>query len=112
MPPINENNENQEKNEKNKKIKKNEGCYTYILRCADGTYYTGWTNDLERRLKAHNSGQGARYTRSRRPVELIYYEKYDTRREAMRREALIKQLSRQEKQDLIDQKGEKENERI
>ena len=71
--------------------------YTYILRCADGTLYTGWTNDLEKRLKAHNSGSGSKYTRARRPVTLLYYEEYADRIEAMRREYAIKQLTRAEK---------------
>ena len=75
--------------------------YTYILRCADGTLYCGWTNDLEKRLAAHNVGTGAKYTRSRRPVELIYYEEFATKREAMSREARIKRMSRQEKLSLI-----------
>ena len=60
--------------------------YTYILRCTDGTYYCGWTNNLDRRLKAHNEGKGAKYTRSRRPVALVYYEAFSTKEEAMRRE--------------------------
>lgn len=75
--------------------------YTYILKCADGTYYTGWTVDLEKRVGLHNSGKGAKYTRSRRPVELVYYEMYEDRREAMRREYAIKQLTREKKQMLI-----------
>lgn len=75
--------------------------YTYILKCADGTYYTGWTVDLEKRVGLHNSGRGAKYTRSRRPVELVYYEMYEDRREAMRREYVIKQLTREEKRMLI-----------
>ena len=54
--------------------------YTYILRCADGTYYCGWTNNLDRRLKAHNEGKGAKYTRSRRPVALVYYEAFPQKR--------------------------------
>lgn len=53
--------------------------YTYILRCASGTYYCGWTNNLDRRLKAHNEGKGAKYTRSRRPVALVYYEAFSTK---------------------------------
>lgn len=68
--------------------------YTYILRCADGSLYTGWTNDLDRRLAAHNSGKGSKYTRSRLPVELFYYECFETKEEAMQREFVIKQLSR------------------
>lgn len=68
--------------------------YTYILRCADGSLYTGWTNDLGRRLAAHNAGRGAKYTRARRPVELVYAEGYETKAEAMRRETAIKRLPR------------------
>lgn len=79
--------------------------YTYILKCADGTLYTGWTNDLERRLAAHNAGKGGKYTRSHRPVELAYFEEYETKEEAMRREVLIKQLPRSEKLKLIEQKN-------
>ena len=79
--------------------------YTYILRCSDGTLYTGWTNDLERRLAAHNAGKGGKYTRSHRPVELAYFEEYETKEEAMRREVLIKQLPRSEKLKLIEQKN-------
>ncbi len=75
--------------------------YTYIVRCADGSYYTGWTNDLNRRVKAHNSGNGAKYTRSRRPVELLYFEAFRTKQEAMSREWHIKQLTRQQKEQLI-----------
>ena len=76
--------------------------YTYIMSCADGTLYTGWTNSLEKRLAAHNSEKsGAKYTRSRRPVELVYYEGFQTKEEAMRREYAIKQLSRQEKLAMI-----------
>ena len=75
--------------------------YTYILRCADGTYYCGCTNNLDRRLKAHNEGKGAKYTRSRRPVALVYYEAFSTKEEAMRREYEIKQLPRKKKEELI-----------
>lgn len=75
--------------------------YTYILRCADGTYYCGWTNNLDRRLKVHNEGKGAKYTRSRRPVALVYYEAFSTKEEAMRREYEIKQLPRKKKEELI-----------
>ncbi|MCI7326846.1 GIY-YIG nuclease family protein [Hornefia butyriciproducens] len=75
--------------------------YTYILRCGDGSLYTGWTNNLEKRLEAHNAGRGGRYTRSRLPVKLVYYESFDTKNEAMRREAAIKKLTRQEKEKLI-----------
>ena len=75
--------------------------YTYILECSDGTYYTGWTNDLEKRIKTHNEGSGGKYTRSRLPVKLVYYETFDTRQDAMSREWHIKKLSRIEKQRLI-----------
>lgn len=75
--------------------------YTYILQCSDQTFYTGWTTDLAKRIAAHNSGKGARYTRSRTPVTLVYYETFPTKQEAMRREYAIKQLSRQEKEALI-----------
>ena len=77
--------------------------YTYILRCADGTLYTGWTNDLDARLKAHNSGKGAKYTKNRLPVELVYYEKFSTKEEAMSREWHIKRLKRAEKLRLIEE---------
>lgn len=76
--------------------------YTYLLRCADGTLYCGWTNDLTARLAAHNSGRGAKYTRGRGPVTLVYSELFESRSEAMRREAEIKQLTRGQKQALID----------
>lgn len=76
---------------------------TYILRCSDQTLYTGWTNNIEKRLKAHNNGKGGKYTRTRTPVELVYVEIHETKQEAMRREAQIKRLTRKEKQALIDQ---------
>lgn len=75
--------------------------YTYILKCNDNTFYTGWTNDLEKRINTHNSGNGAKYTRSRLPVSLVYYETFATKQEAMRREYAIKQLSRHQKEILI-----------
>ncbi|MCD8130755.1 MAG: GIY-YIG nuclease family protein [Lachnospiraceae bacterium] len=75
--------------------------YTYILRCSDDTLYTGWTNDLQKRLEAHNSQKGAKYTKSRTPVRLVYYEEYSTKEEAMRREFAIKRLTRAEKLALI-----------
>ena len=75
--------------------------YTYILECADGTYYCGWTNDLEKRVKAHNEGKGGKYTRARLPVKLVYNEEFNTKEEAMSREWHIKQLSRREKEKLI-----------
>ena len=76
--------------------------YTYVLRCADGTLYCGWTNDLTARLAAHNSGKGAKYTRGRGLVTLAYSEMYETQSEAMQREAAIKRLTRPQKQKLID----------
>lgn len=75
--------------------------FTYILRCADGSLYTGWTNDLQRRLTAHNTGRGAKYTRARRPVTLVYWETFPTKPAAMRREWAIKHLTRMEKLALI-----------
>lgn len=90
------------KKENKKTPAENGGCFAYILRCADGSLYTGWTNDLSRRVAAHNAGQGAKYTRSRRPVELVYSEAFATKEEAMRREAEIKKLPREKKQELID----------
>lgn len=77
-------------------------AYTYILECADGTLYTGWTNDLEKRLAAHNAGQGAKYTRGRGPVRLRYYEVFADKKAALRREASLKRLSRTEKLALIE----------
>lgn len=74
----------------------------YMLRCADGSLYTGWTNDLEKRLAAHNGGRGSRYTRSRLPVELVYYEALETKQQAMSRECQIKKLRREEKLKLMD----------
>jgi putative endonuclease len=76
--------------------------YTYILECGDGTFYCGWTNDLENRIKAHNEGKGAKYTRPRRPVKLVYFETFDTKEEAMKREYRIKQLTRAQKEKLIN----------
>ena len=76
--------------------------FTYLLRCTDGTLYCGWTNDLEKRVTAHNAGGGAKYTKPRRPVTLAYYEAFATKQEAMRREAEIKRLTRSEKLALIE----------
>ncbi len=77
-------------------------AYAYIVECADGTLYSGWTNDLEKRIAAHNAGQGARYTRSRRPVTLRYYEAFEGKNEALKRECALKKLSRAEKLALIE----------
>lgn len=81
--------------------------YTYIVRCSDGTLYTGWTNDLEKRIRAHNEGRGAKYTRSRRPVTLVYKEVFETKEEAMSRECQIKRLSRSLKLILIEGQNRK-----
>ena len=82
--------------------------YVYILRCADDTLYTGWTNDLERRLAAHSAGRGAKYTRARLPVKLAYAEALPTREEAMSREWHIKRMSRAEKLELISKSAKKD----
>ena len=77
--------------------------YTYMVECADGTLYTGWTNCLEKRLKAHNGGRnGAKYTKTKRPVSLVYYEGFIKKEEAMQREYQIKQLTRERKLELIN----------
>lgn len=76
--------------------------YVYIVKCNDGTLYTGWTNNLEKRIEAHNAGRGAKYTKNRRPVELVYNECYETKEEAMKREYAIKQMKRLEKLKLIE----------
>ena len=72
-------------------------AWVYILRCSDGTLYTGWTNDIEKRLAAHNKGTGSKYTRGRIPVELIFKEEFETKEEAMSRETVIKSFKRSEK---------------
>lgn len=78
--------------------------FTYIVECSDHTLYTGWTNDLEKRIRAHNEGKGAKYTKSRRPVKLVYFEAFATKEEAMSREYRIKRMSRQEKLALLSDK--------
>ena len=75
---------------------------TYILKCNDNSLYTGWTNDITHRLKMHNEGKGAKYTRGRGPVELVYLEELETKQEDMSREAKIKRLTRKEKLLLIE----------
>ena len=75
--------------------------YVYILRCGDGTLYTGSTDDVEKRLAAHRAGKGAKYTRGRGPLELVYSEQLPDKSAALRREYEIKQLTRQEKMELI-----------
>lgn len=80
----------------------NDMNYTYMVECADGTLYTGWTNCLQKRLAAHNGGKnGAKYTKTKRPVALVYYEGFATKEEAMRREYEIKQLTRAQKKKLM-----------
>ena len=78
--------------------------YVYIVKCSDGTLYTGYTTEIERRIEEHNLGQGARYTRGRTPVTLMHHETFSSKSKAMKREYAIKSLSRQEKQELISQK--------
>ena len=75
--------------------------YAYIVECADGTYYCGYTNDLEKRIETHNRGKGAKYTKPRLPVVLVYSEEFDTKEEAMSREWHLKQLAHAQKQALI-----------
>ena len=75
--------------------------YTYMVRCRDGSLYTGWTNDLEKRIQAHNQGTGAKYTKTRRPVELVYYEEYESKIQAMKREYEIKQLPKKKKEEMV-----------
>lgn len=79
--------------------------YVYIVECSDGTYYTGWTNNLEKRIKMHSNGRGAKYTRGRGPVKLVYYEEFNDKKEAMKREYIIKKLTRDKKEELIKQCG-------
>jgi putative endonuclease len=81
--------------------------YCYILECCDGTYYTGWSTEPERRLVQHNRGTGARYTRSRRPVRLVYVEEMPDKSAALKRERAIKALQRLQKQKLIHKTSRK-----
>lgn len=76
--------------------------HVYIVECADGSLYTGYTTDVERRVDEHNAGEGAKYTRGRTPVSLVYTERFETRSDAMSREYAIKRLSRREKERLVD----------
>ena len=75
--------------------------YAYLLLCADGSLYAGWTNDLRRRIHAHNEGTGAKYTRARRPVRLVYAEAFDTKEEAQKRECQIKKLRHNQRLSLV-----------
>ncbi len=88
------------------KEKENPVHFVYILRCRDGSLYTGWTTHLEERVRTHNLGRGAKYTRSRRPVQLVYWEQYPDKGQALRREQAIKRLSREEKLALIRNRQE------
>lgn len=81
--------------------------YVYILECSDKTYYTGWTTDLEKRILVHNSGKGAKYTRGRTPVKLLYFEEFETKSEALKREVAIKKLSKGKKKNLIKKELDK-----
>ena len=81
-------------------------CYCYIVECSDGTYYTGWTTDPQRRVKQHNKGIGAKYTSTRRPVKLVYLEPQPNRTDAMRRELAIKKMNRIQKSKLVEKYGE------
>ena len=83
--------------------------WVYMLRCSDGSLYTGWTNDIEHRVKMHSEGKGGKYTRAHLPVELVYTECYETPTEARSREVKIKRLSRAEKLRLIERKEKGEN---
>ncbi len=81
--------------------------FVYILRCADGSLYTGWTTDVPRRVAQHNAGAGGRYTRAHRPVTLVYTEETADRAAAMRREAAIKRSAREAKERLISAQSER-----
>jgi len=80
-------------------------CYCYIVECVDGTYYTGWAVNPEKRVIVHNKGRGARYTRTRRPVKLVYIEELPDRTSAMKREIAIKKMERERKEKLIKESG-------
>lgn len=81
------------------------GYYCYILKCSDGTLYTGWTTNPRRRLREHSAGRGAQYTKARRPLELVYVEEHNDRTSAMRRELQIKRRGRQHKLNLIEEQA-------
>lgn len=76
-------------------------CYVYMLLCSDGSLYTGWTNDLERRFRTHSEGKASKYTRARRPVKIVYFEEKPCKIEAQKREWEIKKLTRKQKLELI-----------
>lgn len=75
--------------------------YVYMLRCKDDSLYTGWCRDIDQRLKLHNSGKGAKYTRAKGPCKLVYYEEINDMSEALKREIAIKKLSKQKKEELV-----------
>ena len=81
-------------------------CFCYILECSDGTFYTGWTTDPERRVAQHNKGVGARYTKTRRPVKLVYLEELPDKITALKRELAIKKMKRKQKVQLMGRNGE------
>ena len=89
------------KEKRKKRNNKRHELYLYV-KCSDGSLYTGWTNNLEKRIKDHNAGRGAKYTKARRPVVLVYKEEFPTKQEAMKREWEIKRLSRKEKLSMIE----------
>ena len=80
--------------------------YAYLVRCSDNSLYAGWTNDIEKRLKSHNDGTGAKYTKSRRPVMLAYLEEFETKSEAMKREAALKKMTHKHKEELVADWGD------
>ncbi|MGN0336691.1 MAG: GIY-YIG nuclease family protein [Lachnospiraceae bacterium] len=80
--------------------------YAYLVRCSDNSLYAGWTNDIEKRLKSHNDGTGAKYTKSRRPVMLAYLEEFETKSEAMKREAALKKMTHKQKEELVADWGD------
>ncbi len=81
--------------------------WAYLLRCADGSLYAGWTNNLEKRVKAHNDGHGAKYTRGRRPVQLVYALTFETKAEAMAQEAKLKKMRKEQKEKLLQTANQK-----
>lgn len=76
--------------------------YVYILKCGDGSFYCGYTNDVEKRFEKHKSGMGAKYTRSRLPLEIVYVEEFESKSDALKRECMIKKMKRQQKEKLVE----------
>lgn len=87
-----------------RKVESGTSFFTYLLRCSDGSFYCGWTVDLQQRLTAHNRGRGARYTRARLPVALVYYEEFNSRSEAQLREQQLKRLNHGQKSRLAEER--------